>query len=1082
MILTKENRASVDLDFLINQKIESNNVNELLLIVPTNRKARNLKKEIISQIPTRSAFGLNIETLGTISTKLLQQAKPFKQLSEAAAAVFIKQSASETKLRYLSLYKDEIPFGTLDKIKNVISEYKRLGISPGILRDEAEKLEKTERNKALDIADIFESYNKKCKTLVAYEIGDVYSELNALDKKSFGKNFQKLYANVDLIVLNGFSEFSNPEIEIVNMLAGISAAKLFISFDYNINNDYIFSHLDKCFSKLKLTGFKIVDDKSTAVPNEPAYSARSADLPDGKAGAGARQAGRLVNTIREKLFKVKDIKPEKNYYEEIFKIAAHDRETEIELIAREVKKLIVESKAEPHKICIVFNLIQNYSSIIKDVFEKNGLPFNLTDRTPLDNSNPVTAIVNFLEIVENDFYFKNIFRALSSGFVDTSGINAANLYRVSSELKIIAGKENWINSLSDSIANLAHASDDDTNTKHLTYTKALGDIKTISELLKPFEEKLTIEEFNKRLQDFIVKSKLPFKLLEIEIDREKNVRAFTDFIETISEIFDLLKEEFGEEKKFTIDFFMEQIRTACNRARFNVKEKSNYGVLVTTLDEIRGLSFDYLFIGGLCDGDLPTRYNPEIFFSGSFKKQSLIHQTEERYGFYQALCAWNKKLYMSYPATESGRETVVSTFLKDFEEVFLISSKSSADYEDAIFSREELQTFVGRNGIESVKNIISAEAGLDLSNELDVEKISRTLSIDKLRSADPFAESIFTGNILAKDTGDGEESFLSNITGHLKTYSDKQYSISQLETYAKCPFKFFMERVLGIETIEEPTEDIEAIEMGRLLHSILYDFYTTLRDENITLVGADERTFQNAVKLIFEIAEKQLQTTAFKSPLTFYEKEKILGLAGNKKESILYRFLEAERDGDKDFIPKFFEVGFGRLRESESDKILSDTEPIQIDGAKLRGKIDRIEVNEKLSSFNIVDYKLGGIKPTSDDLKNGVSLQLPVYLYAASQLLSKKFGRKYSPNEMFIYSLKYSIGDFGKDKIFAGRKKDEEIQSIEQLIQKSIEHIKNYIGSISNGKFHLSKLEDRENKACRFCQFRTVCRIDDATG
>ena len=49
------------------------------------------------------------------------------------------------------------------------------------------------------------------------------------------------------------------------------------------------------------------------------------------------------------------------------------------------------------------------------------------------------------------------------------------------------------------------------------------------------------------------------------------------------------------------------------------------------MNEIRGLNFDYLFISGLCDGDFPTRYSPEIFFSGAYVKSEIYHQTEERY-------------------------------------------------------------------------------------------------------------------------------------------------------------------------------------------------------------------------------------------------------------------------------------------------------------------------------------------------------------------------------------------------------------------------------------------------------------------
>ena len=1043
MILTKENIASVDIDSLLNEKIKSGNVSQLLLLVPTNRKARNLKKEVISNSPGQAASGINIETLGTISAKILNETKPFRQLSEAAASVFIKKCAAETELKYFSLYKDEIPFGTLDRIKNVISEYKIQGITPDVLRREAEKLEGSEKNKAADIASIYEKYLNKTNSLNAYETGDVYNEMNLLSTNTIHENFIRLYPEVELIAAIGFSEFSFPEMLILDNLSALSGTKLFLSFDYSINNDFIFYHLFNTYQKLEEFGFKKIEDKSPEERNE------------------------FINLVRDNLFKNNKKEIKKDYKSRIVKISGYDKEKEIDLIAREIKNLILDKKAEPHNICVVFNLIEDYSYIVKDIFAKNGLPFNLTDRTLLDNSNPVTAVFNFLEIIENDFYFKNIFRALSSGFIDISGVDAANLYRISSELKIISGKENWINTLKDAIANLSHLGDEeDLNEKNKSYSKALSDIIFLSELLINFEDKLTIPEFQSRLQDFIVKSKLPFKLLEIEIDREKNIRAFTEFIETISEIFSLLIEESGKETKFSLKYFVDQIRTACSWARYNVKEKSNYGVQVTTLEEIRGLKFDYLFIGGLYDGNFPTRYNPEIFFSGSFRKQSLIHQTEERYRFYQTLCTWNKQLYLTFPTTQEGKETVASTFLKDFEELFQLIEKNEEDYADTIYSKEDLLIAAGRNEINLTDDI------LDNIKNINVDSILKAIKIDKIRSSDPFGESVFTGNILSGEENTGE---LKEV---LNQYLKKQYSISQLETYAKCPFKFFLERVLGIETIEEPTEDIEAIEMGRLLHSILFEFYTKIRNKNIILANCDPVVFSSAEKIIFKIAEEQLKTAAFKSPMTFYEKEKLLGLNGDKKQSILYRFLVAEREGDMEFTPKYFEVSFGRIREGENDEFLSDPQPVEINGIKLRGKIDRVELNEKIGSFNVVDYKLGGTKPTFSDLKNGISLQLPVYLYAVRDLFKKKFGKDYSPNEIFIYSLKYARNDFGKKKVTPS-KKDDEISNIDQLIESSIRHIKNYITLISEGKFHLSKLEDRETKVCRFCQFRNICRIDD---
>jgi ATP-dependent helicase/nuclease subunit B len=1043
MILSKENIAAVNLDELIRGKILTGRIDELLLIVPTNRKARNLKKEIISLMPGKSASGIKIETIGTISSKLLKESSAFLNLSEAASIVFIRQSAEEIKLNYFSIYKNDIPFGTLDRIKNVINEYKRHGINPGMIRNEADKLEKSERLKALDIAEIYENYLLKCQKLKAFDTGDILKYLIELADAEIKNNFEKLFGGVNLVIVEGFDEFAIPEIKILDRIADIKSHKFYLHFDYYSGNKLLFAHLDKIYDRFEELGFKKIKDESHAELNE------------------------FQKTIREKLFRYTRTPNKIDYKSSITKISAYDRDKEVELIAQEIKGLITKEKVEPHKIGVVFNLVQNYSSIVRDVFTKNGLPFNLTDRIPLDNSNPVTAVVNFLEIAENDFYFNNIFRALSSGFIDTSGIDFSNLLKVSSALKIVSGKENWVNTLQDEIANLSYKADyddEEVGEKLKAYKKALNDIKTLADALKPFEGKLTFNEFRERLFNLVYNSKLPFKLLQINSTdneaAEKNIRGFTEFIETITEIFQLLGVEYGEDKKFGLTFFMDQMRTACGWARFNVKEKSNYGVQVTAIEEIRGIQFDYLFIGGLCDGDFPTRYKPEIFFSGSFKKQAATHQNEERNLFYQALCCWDKKLFLSFSLTDGGKETVQSTFLSDFEDLFEISSGDDTGNSSIIYSLEAAQIFAGKKGIENLSK--------EVLDELKYDAIKNSIDIEKQREENRLEGSPFVGDL----SGGGKI-----IIENLKSFSAKQYSISQLELYAKCPFKFFVERVLGVKKIEEPTEDIEAVEMGRILHSVLYKFYTAIRDKGIIASGCDEKTFEEMKKIIFEIADKELKKTAFKSPLTFYEKEKIFGIGGNSEESILNRFLENERGEESSFKPEYFEVSFGRLKDEDSDKILSSKDPVEIDGIKLRGKIDRVEISEKDTAFNIVDYKLSGSKPTMNDLKNGLSLQLPVYLYAAALLLKKKYNKNFSPNDMVIYSLKYSMEEFGRNVVSISR--DKEIKSVTQLIDKAIEHVKNYIEQISKGKFGLSPHENREQIVCRYCQFKPVCRVQE---
>lgn len=176
MIISKNNIKNIDTDHLISDLINQNKIDNILFIVPTNRKLRNLKKQLIKECPGKTTSGITIETLTTLSVKLLKNLIPFSESSEAAMAVMLKTSINNLELGYFGGKGSSIPDGTLDRIKNVISEYKKNLVSPEMLFQEAEKLTPLEKRKAKDIAIIYESYLKYCKTLKSFEIGDIYRE------------------------------------------------------------------------------------------------------------------------------------------------------------------------------------------------------------------------------------------------------------------------------------------------------------------------------------------------------------------------------------------------------------------------------------------------------------------------------------------------------------------------------------------------------------------------------------------------------------------------------------------------------------------------------------------------------------------------------------------------------------------------------------------------------------------------------------------------------------------------------------------------------------------------------------------
>ncbi|RPI60471.1 MAG: hypothetical protein EHM44_10370, partial [Ignavibacteriales bacterium] len=635
-----------------------------------------------------------------------------------------------------------------------------------------------------------------CKELNVYETGDVYSEVLRLDKKDFVLRFYNSFSGVRTIIINGFDEFTQPEINIINRTADVEGVELFVMFDYYRYNPALFSHLDKCYEKFKAKGFNEVEDTSQIQFND--YQKR----------------------IREKLFLLNENDEPKPSEIDTVKIIAQSPEEEIRLIAKEIKSLITKNNVDVDSMTVAFNLISDHSAIIRDVFNEYGIPFNLTDRYALNESQPVIALINFLEILENNFYYKNIFRALTGRWIKINGLDLSNLLRVSSNLKIVSGYKNWIDSISRTIDEINFNNDDEDN-RFLPiefYSKAKDDIEAIFEMLKPFREKKTIYEFKDELRKLIYTLGLPQRIVnDHESYIEKNVKAITVFLETLDELFDLLTDENGTDKKFPLGYFLSQVKTALQFTRYNIKERHANGVLVTSVNEIRGLNFDYVFIGGLVDGEFPTRYQPEIFLSGSYRKDEYRHILEDRYHFYQTLCCAKKRLYLSFPMKDEKKEFTPSTFVNDLLRLFKDEEKTIKDYSELVYSKSELMKYAATLDLEKDKDKLD-------SLGIDVEKLKTDLSIDKLRLENPFGESEYTGDIS------------KNISEEAKTkladQKERQYSASQLEEYAKCPFQYFLKRILQLETIEEPTEELESFELGSIIHSILYEFYGTLKEKS----------------------------------------------------------------------------------------------------------------------------------------------------------------------------------------------------------------------------------------------------------
>ena len=301
------------------------------------------------------------------------------------------------------------------------------------------------------------------------------------------------------------------------------------------------------------------------------------------------------------------------------------------------------------------------------------------------------------------------------------------------------------------------------------------------------------------------------------------------------------------------------------------------------------------------------------------------------------------------------------------------------------------------------------------------------------------------------------------------------------------------------------------MKQGSLAHRILFEFYDRRRDQP-PIAACEDSEFEEAINLLRQIARNHLEAEKAQRPLNRADKlfwdieaERLIG--GYGRTGALPAFLEAERERNLEVQPRYFEVEFGpSVRSEPVDPQLGSTEPITVGEVSLSGRIDRIELGNGM--FVIGDYKTGRTTPKLNDILEGRSLQLPLYLAVVEQLLRQQS----SPIQGFeddlesirgvggVYyvlqeesSTELGIGDRdcnGRAFQVSARSgqllpnsrypiedvnTDSDSDPIRVIVDKAVEYANQYVRSIAAGDFQLTRHD--KTKVCRYCSFKRICRV-----
>jgi hypothetical protein len=259
---------------------------------------------------------------------------------------------------------------------------------------------------------------------------------------------------------------------------------------------------------------------------------------------------------------------------------------------------------------------------------------------------------------------------------------------------------------------------------------------------------------------------------------------------------------------------------------------------------------------------------------------------------------------------------------------------------------------------------------------------------------------------------------------------------THLETYGTCPFRFLGSRILGSFLSGLVRDALLPFDRARLAE------YRSRLDQMARRVFHDfERSGAVGYPFMWTVEQEHILTD-------------------------LQAWLSREVEDAGGFVPAFFEARFGPSRYGAPTPG-SSAVPLEltVGGRPLRltGFVDRIDLHPA-GRAHVIDYKSGGIYNVKPNLfRGGQSLQLPIYILAADQML-REGGRSHRTEEAqyFYVTSKGRFQRIGFTRAALDERRTEFLMILGTMTD-----------GIASGIFPQNPGRGGEN--CRYCDYVAVC-------
>jgi ATP-dependent helicase/nuclease subunit B len=760
-----------------------------------------------------------------------------------------------------------------------------------------------------------------------------------------------------------------------------------------------------------------------------------------------RFAGRTIERIERNGFSIERVAPggrETRRTPEKLVIDAPGEEEEVRMIVRRILSLAGERGIRFGDIGILLPTVDPYRALFTEALEEAGIPYFAGERPDTDVRVLSRSAQRLLALLGGRMGRRALAEFLVSaplGSPSTNGFDPLSLWvRVSAEAGII-GPEGWVAENRRLVEMLESKEECDEETQRAVAAARLMDtiLQTISYAREVFSRTANWRELTRVFSS----------LIRDLFEPSGNLEHLCTIIEDL-EALDAVSGAVSHET------FSSIVESALEAGYGSHGRLGGAGVNLLTIGQARGVSFRVVFVPGLIERVLPGVVRQDPFLRDDERRSlarlsggrvilpaRMARLEEEALLFRLAVDAAVEMLVCSSPRYESGtgKQLIPSSYIRsvgalpqDFIHEKSLASRWSASGEG------ETPPHTPMSGIEyDLMQVFAVKrgAGSIVPNTF----LARGIALVKAR----WGTRRFTHF-------DGVFSSRESLHELRKLLDERGWSFSptSMEKYAHCPFAYFLEDVIGLELLEEPERliSISPLQRGTIVHEILARLYDAFRRKG--LLPLDASRGEEAAALAGLIANRFLDEYPKREPVglpVFWEMER------HTITIAIRRLIEEECGAESGLRPVFFEKSFGAKGGKGDISFECGKRTIYF-----HGRIDRIDLGEG-DRFRVIDYKTGRLDRLKDqELGGGTTLQLPIYLWAASHLLDRPVSAG------IAQYWRVGLGGGKRHVSYAGEawdKQGEELAVILDTIARGVEQ----------GYFFAVPSSDR----CAYCAVQSAC-------